>query len=211
MSNYFIPPMVRPPRTPTRDPRKGRPREGYRLSHQETQQVDAGPPPPPYPQKQYECAAPPPTCPLTPHLPLACSSGNATADSRGYRGRGQSPWSSSVDLVARAQLTWPPPIKTKVMSEKGTNRMKKSMGGVHSRATLRRMGWIDRGQAVQYFGILLLLQNYCHNKRHIFIKRLFFILKLIAFRWRSNKCNAEHRFIQCLTVVHSAIRKMNYI
>ena len=125
-------------------PRKGRPREGYRLSHQEVQQVDAEPTHPSYPQKQHECAAPPPTCPLTPQLPLACSSEDATADSRGYQGRGQSPWGSSLDLMARAQLARPPPIKTK----KGTIRMKTSMGGVHPRANLRRMGWIDRAQDI---------------------------------------------------------------
>ena len=61
-------------------------------------------------------------------------------DYLGHQGRGQSPWSSSVDLVARAQLTWTPPIKTKIMNEKGKNRMKTSMGGVHPRAPLRRMG-----------------------------------------------------------------------
>ena len=35
--------------------------------------------------------------------------------------------------------------RNKVKNKKGKKRMKTSMGGVHPRATLRRMGWIDRG------------------------------------------------------------------
>ena len=66
-------------------------------------------------------------------------------------------------------------------------------------------------QVVQYFRVLVSLQNYYPNERHILFNRLSFILKLIAFRWRSNKCNFEGRFIQSLTVIHSVIRKMNCI
>ena len=35
------------------------------------------------------------------------------------------------------------------MNQKGKKRMKTSMGGVHPRATLRRLGWIDRGKLEQ--------------------------------------------------------------
>ena len=62
-----------------------------------------------------------------------------------YQSRGPSLRCSSVDQVARAHLTWPPPIKTKLMTEMGKKRIKTSMGGIHHLTTLWQMGWIDRG------------------------------------------------------------------
>ena len=138
--------MVQPPRTPTRDPltrvdlgrdidsaAKGRSK--LLQSHCTGVSPKDSPIRGPAPHLPPDASSPP--C----HLML----GTTPDDYLGYQSRGPSLWSSSVDLVARAQLTWPPPIKTKLMNEKGTNRMKKSMDGVHPRATLRRMGWIDRG------------------------------------------------------------------
>ena len=46
--------------------------------------------------------------------------------------------------MPRVHPTWPPPIKTKIMNEKGKSRMKISMVGVHHRAFLRPMSWIGQ-------------------------------------------------------------------
>ena len=50
------------------------------------------------------------------------------------------PEGSSADQVARAHLTW-----HMKKEQNGKKRIKTSMGGVHSWAPLRRMGWIDQG------------------------------------------------------------------